>query len=275
MHFKNFITLCCLFIGINLSIAQLQIDWIEVIEDQSAKGIHLYAINNGHCPVTVSMGFDKLTNLKADAKLPVLKVIPNDGEEYLIVTLTQKDKRKDTGYSYKFNYAIGNTINTVHDENHAYLLPYEKGIKGTVGQGYHGKFSHHNMKALDFNLKEGTGVLAARAGIVIAVKEDSNSGCKSRKCKSLANYILVYHEDGSFASYVHLKKNGSEVKAGDLVKAGQLIGYSGNTGWSSGPHLHFEVYIPEMTRRHSVETKFQISETEVDYLKEKKTYTSR
>ena len=106
--------------------------------------------------------------------------------------------------------------------------------------------------------------MAARDGIVIAIKEDSNKGCKSRKCQSLANYLLIYHDDGTFGSYVHLKKNGAKVKEGDKVKAGDIVGLSGNTGWSSGPHLHFEVYIPEMNKRHSVKTKFKVGEDEVE-----------
>jgi murein DD-endopeptidase MepM/ murein hydrolase activator NlpD len=221
------------------------------------------------------MDFKKLENLKASLKLPVQMVIPNDGEEHLIVTLSQKSSNKNTSYLFDFTYAIGNTLTTVHEEDYVYTLPFEKGKKCMVGQGYHGKFSHQNLFAIDFNMKQGTEILAARDGVVIALKEDSDTGCKNPKCQSLANYVLIYHNDGSFGSYVHLKKNGVKAKEGDRVLAGEVIAYSGNTGWSSGPHLHFEVYIPEMNKRNSVRTKFQISENEVDYLKEHKAYTSK
>ncbi len=275
MNTKLFLCLLAFLSIAEISTAQIQIDWLDITEDQSGEDIKLYASNRGHCPVTVSMGFKKLLNLKADAELPILKVIPNDGEEHLIVTLSVISSKRDSEYIFDFQYAIGNTINTVHDEDYAYTLPFQKGKESVIGQGYHGKFSHHNIYALDFDLIEGTEVLAARGGVVIATKEDSNSGCKNPKCKSLANYVLIYHDDGTFGSYVHLKENGAAVKAGDKVKAGQLIGYSGNTGWSSGPHLHFEVYIPEMNRRKSVKTKFRIGNDKVDYLEEKKTYTSK
>ena len=275
MKLKNLLLACFALLSINCLSAQIEIDWIEIFEDQSNGSIELYAINKGYCPVTISMGFEKLVNLKASRNLPVLLVIPNDGEEHLVVSLSAKNPKKNTAYGFDLTYAIGNTLNTIHDENHAYTLPFQKGKKITVGQGYHGKFSHHNLYALDFQMKEGTEILAARAGIVIAVKEDSNRGCKNPKCQSLANYLLIYHNDGSFGSYVHLKKNGAKEKPGDKVNAGDVIGYSGNTGWSSGPHLHFEVYIPEMNKRHSVKTKFKISEDKVDYLKEHKAYTAK
>lgn len=273
---NNLFCTALFFLLFSLSVnAQIQIDWIEVVEEQNDGKIQLYASNKGFCPVTVSMGFKKLINLEADAALPVLKVIPNDGEEHLIVTLSVKSTRKNSEYLFDFTYAIGNTIDTKHDDAYAYTLPFQKGIKSTLGQGYHGKFSHHNIKALDFSLKVGTEVLAAREGVVIAVKEDSDKGCTSRKCKSMANYILIYHDDGTFGSYVHLKKNGAEVKPGDKVDTGDLIGYSGNTGWSSGPHLHFEVYIPEMTRRKSVKTRFKTSDSTSAYLQEGKSYLSK
>lgn len=275
MNLKKILLLLVGIVYLNFAQAQIQIDWLNVIENQTSNGIELYATNDGHCPVTISMGFKKLINMKADVKLPALKVIPNDGEEHLVVTLSVENIRKNSEYIFDFTYALGNTINTVHDQDHAYVLPFQKGKKSVIGQGYHGKFSHHNIYALDFDLREGTEVLAARDGVVIAVKEDSNYGCKSTKCKGHANYVLIYHQDGTFGSYVHLKKNGAKVKEGDKVNAGDVIGYSGNTGWSSGPHLHFEVYIPEMTRRKSVKTKFLIEKGKVDYLTERETYTSK
>jgi murein DD-endopeptidase MepM/ murein hydrolase activator NlpD len=53
----------------------------------------------------------------------------------------------------------------------------------------------------------------------------------------------VLHDDGSMALYAHLREGGVLVRAGERVTLGQMIGYSGSTGYSSGPHLHFAVQV--------------------------------
>ena len=82
------------------------------------------------------------------------------------------------------------------------------------------------------------------------------------------------HSDGTFADYSHLKHQGAMVKKGDYIKKDQLIGYSGSTGFASGPHLHFAVFINRIDgKRTFVETKFKTSESEATLLEEGKSYT--
>jgi murein DD-endopeptidase MepM/ murein hydrolase activator NlpD len=139
-----------------------------------------------------------------------------------------------------FVFASWSTSVTKNIDTYTYNLPFEKGTKHRVVQGYGGLFSHKNIAALDFDMPEGTAVCAAREGIIYGYKDDSDEGGPFSKYKNKANYIIVKHDDGSFGCYWHLKKNGVVVKNG-IVAKGQLIGYSGATGFTLSPHLHFSV----------------------------------
>ena len=92
-------------------------------------------------------------------------------------------------------------------------------------------------------MDEGTKIYAAREGTVIALKEDSKIGGASSVYADHTNYILIHHSDGTFANYVHLQYNGALVNKGDKVNVGDVIGLSGSTGISTGPHLHFDIRV--------------------------------
>lgn len=127
------------------------------------------------------------------------------------------------------------------DTTHIYQLPWQPGRKYLLIQGYQSSFSHKGENALDFKMKKGTPICAARNGVVVALKEDSDVGGLKDEYLSQGNYVMILHSDGTEAHYWHLQKNGVTVNEGDSVKAGEIIGYSGNTGYSAFPHLHFEV----------------------------------
>jgi len=127
------------------------------------------------------------------------------------------------------------------DSSYIYTLPFTHKKKVFLVQGYESMFSHKGEKALDFKVKAGTKVCAARGGVVTATRKDSDRGGLKPDNLSDGNYIFIRHDDGSVANYWHFEMNGVLVNAGDTVKTGQVIGLSGNTGYSAFPHLHFEV----------------------------------
>lgn len=129
---------------------------------------------------------------------------------------------------------------TPNIDSHVYELPFKKGDKYKVVQGYGGLFSHQHIAALDFEMPVGTPVHAARGGIIYSYKDNSDEGGIFSKYKKKANYIIIQHDDGSFGCYWHLKKNGVLIKKGKVNK-GQQIGISGATGLVLRPHLHFSV----------------------------------
>lgn len=129
----------------------------------------------------------------------------------------------------------------IDDTSFIYSLPFEEGKSFFLVQGYETNFSHKNLKALDFKMKKGSKICAARGGVVSSVEEGYSKGGLKNEYLVLGNYISIKHDDGSIANYWHLKKDGALVNIGDTVKQGQTIGLSGNTGYSAFPHLHFEV----------------------------------
>lgn len=95
-----------------------------------------------------------------------------------------------------------------------------------VTQGLHG------YNGIDFGVSLGTPVRAAASGRVINSKQSGWNG-------GYGNMIVISHDNGTQTLYAHLSSNAAFV--GDWVTAGEIIGYSGSTGKSTGPHLHFEV----------------------------------
>ncbi|MFU8806914.1 MAG: M23 family metallopeptidase [Bradymonadaceae bacterium] len=120
-------------------------------------------------------------------------------------------------------------------------LPFRPGHEVKVMQGFHGYTSHKEDLAysVDFGCEEGTPIVASRRGVVWDARKDSSKGCPDKSCIDEANYVILDHGDGTFSEYYHLLHKGVTVEVGEQVCAGQVIGLCGNTGFSSGPHLHF------------------------------------
>lgn len=145
------------------------------------------------------------------------------------------------GYKWSFTWSVALSDSSKYLALHNYTLPFISPSHLKVTQKPDGTFSHQGIFAYDFAMPVGTPIIAAKAGLVALVKDDSDIGGYDKQYMNQANYIFIYHADGTVASYLHLKKKGVVVKEGDIVSQGQLIGYSGNTGYSDGPHLHFEL----------------------------------
>jgi murein DD-endopeptidase MepM/ murein hydrolase activator NlpD len=111
-------------------------------------------------------------------------------------------------------------------------------------------------------MPEGTEILAAREGRVVQIVQNNTESCPKEECKKYNNYIIIMHADGTYGYYAHIKYNGSKLKPGDSIQKGSVIGYSGNVGWSNGPHLHFASFLPAFDKWETLETKFRIDNGE-------------
>ena len=164
-----------------------------------------------------------------------------------------------------------------YDHGHIYQLPFEgkarRVSQASNGATHKGKSAH----AIDFSMPRKTRIVAARGGVVARAVEKHVELSKAEK-KALkqngktpqANIVTIRHADGSRAIYAHLLENGIEVKIGQKVEAGDFLGYSGNTGKSSGPHLHFCVY--RTKGKGSVRVKFRTSKSEGSFVDRGKRY---
>lgn len=109
------------------------------------------------------------------------------------------------------------------------------------GEGIH---SGNQINGYDFSVPEGTPVFAVAEGVVVKVVDHYSEAHQDMNRRNEVNEVEILHADGTVARYVHLQAKGALVKVCDKVKAGQEIAKSGNTGFSKGPHLHFEIYRP-------------------------------
>lgn len=121
-----------------------------------------------------------------------------------------------------------------------YKLPFKKRDFTCAVSDPRAHFAH-GKHAIDFPLPEGTVILAPKAGIIVDIKVDSKKGGSNPKFVKYTNYITLQHSDGEFSQYVHLKYRGALVKKRQKMREGQPIALSGNTGYSTAPHLHFQV----------------------------------
>jgi len=153
----------------------------------------------------------------------------------------------------------------------AYQLPFSA-KRFQVTQAPQGRFSHtdaENRDAIDFALPEGTPVLAARAGRVMQVQGNfTGNGQDPVRDRARANFIRILHEDGSMAVYAHLQANGVLVRSGQRVEAGQRIGLSGNTGYSTAPHLHFVVQANRGMQLRSLPARIVTAQGELHFARE-------
>lgn len=111
--------------------------------------------------------------------------------------------------------------------------------QGCGGAASHTKSLYHSY---DFDLPIGTPVLAAQDGTVVALCHEFQGSGMTPKFKARANYVILYHESlRCFSRYYHLHTKSVRVRVGDDVKEGEVLGMSGMTGYTNGPHLHFDL----------------------------------
>ncbi len=194
--------------------------------------------NKEPAPYTLTMRFPRFENTAINCGQPCTFVLlPHTQRRFSFAKLNPLDPWR---FNYRYRYQRGD-YRAQPMLTFVYHLPYASGANYKMGQAYDGDFTHKGdgRFSLDFSLPLGTPVHAARSGRVIWTVDHFREGGMGDAFRGKDNRVEILHADGSIALYGHLQWHGVKVKPGDLVPTGQLLGYSGNTGYSGGPHTAF------------------------------------
>jgi len=201
----------------------------------------LVFVNTSGGPVSVELSLEKARNVRTEPALPARIVLPGRTDTRALRIIAANP---DNGYSYRYVYRyMPGDVHATPDPAARYRLPFPAEQRFGISQAFGGKASHsdaQNHYAVDIAMPEGTPVLAARDGVVMTVDNDFfGAGLDMKKYGDRANNVRIVHADGTMAVYAHLQVESVRVHVGDKVRAGQPLALSGDTGYTSGPHLHF------------------------------------
>ena len=231
--------LSCILIP-HLSEAETTLLNIETVKGENVDTV--IAKNLSQIPITVTLTLTSENNIVSSTHWPITRLIPA-GETLELVTVSAADKQQVYSFYFKYEYLIGQP-NAQPKASATYILPFISERAFQVSQASDGPiFSHLDLAskyAIDILMPIGTPVVATRSGVVIEnVNQFADDGKAAPEYKDKANYIRILHDDGTWSVYLHLKQFSSQVAVGQKVTAGTTIALSGNSGFSTEPHLHF------------------------------------
>ena len=224
----------------------------------------LYGINDAGVPVEVEIRFldsTKQVRLNGSNTQKRFRAIVAPGRQKLLVSIDPTTKNQ-WYYEYESSFAFGTPASKTEwnkDNGYLYGLPFDSKKQFLVAQGFNGSFSHnkeYNRYAVDIAMRPGTPIVASRSGIVIAYQDYFFRSGIEKKYRNRSNYIQILHDDQTTAGYYHLGLDSVIVKPGQRVEKEQMLATSGDTGYSSGPHLHFVIQQNQNTTMVSIPFKF-------------------
>ncbi len=207
------------------------------------------ARNRYAVPIMIRWSLSALDNLEPQsategvAYLPAARAPLGAGPTVVLAELDRIDPSRRYRRELAFRARFGDP--RAEPAPYVYGLPYPAGLTFSVLQGFHGTFSHRGSSeyAVDFDCPVATPVLATRPGVVVAAHAAAQGAGTTPEFLDYrrTNFVLLLHDDGTLGEYMHLSPSGIEVSPGQHVERGQGLALSGNTGYSSTPHLHFQV----------------------------------
>jgi len=206
--------------------------------------VELTAHNEFYAPMEVAVSFGELAGIQHPGPEAKLRWVVPANSDRVLIRLPILDSTGAAQIEFKYSYLPGDP-GASHQPDRAYRVPFSVGKNYPISQAYPDSMTHQapdSRHAVDIAMPIGTDVFAARGGVVFDVaSKNYRAGLDPHREGQAANIIFILHDDGTFAIYAHLNWNSIRVNPGDRVQTGEYIADSGNTGFSSGPHLHFAI----------------------------------
>jgi murein DD-endopeptidase MepM/ murein hydrolase activator NlpD len=214
---------------------------ISVDRKDDAESTQLIAVNDCVCVATFQVSIVH-SDFAAIPDAAGYQATLEPGTRQILVRAASTGNAK-ADLRYTWRAALGSP-QAIHNPPRPYRVPFDVGSTYLISQAYPSRISHTTADteyAVDIALPDGTPIYAAREGTVINARHDSFRGAMAPVMLDQANVIEILHDDGTIALYGHLHWDSIRVRIGAHVVRGQYIADSGNTGFTSGPHLHFAV----------------------------------
>lgn len=217
---------------------------ISVTHAFEGRTVELIAHNMSYAPVELVLNIESIRGLQyPDPDLELRWVVPARSDLGLF-NLDLLEDGSTPFLEYQYQYLAG-APDSMHRPVEPYRAPFAIATNFPVTQAFPNVATHTTRDshyAIDVAMPIGTDIFAARGGVVFDVATSNfRGGLDPVRDGPAANVIRILHDDGTYAIYAHLNTNTIRVRPGDRVQRGQYIADSGNTGFSSGPHLHFAV----------------------------------
>ncbi len=217
---------------------------VSVKHEFVGRTVELVAYNQSYAPIELVVTFKSIRGLEFPHPDEDLSWVVPPRTDLTLVALDLLETEDAPFLEYQYKYLAGDP-GTRHRPQQAYRAPFAIATDHPVTQAYPEVATHvtiDSFYAIDIAMPIGTDIMAARGGVVFDVAASNfRGGLDPARDGPAANVVRILHDDGTYAIYAHLNTNSIRVRPGDRVQRGQYIADSGNTGFSSGPHLHFAV----------------------------------
>lgn len=238
---------------------------VTLLRQDSDTGSSLMAANGCYCPAEVIVQLTDIVNAGAASGTSIVRVVPAR-ETVEVMAVGPVATGDPWSFDFQFAYIFGDP-DVEHEDQQAYRPPFAAAREFKVSQAFPDSMTHNTAQsryAVDIVMPEQSGIFAARGGVVVSVTHSNfRGGINSGAFGSEANVVQIMHDDGTFGLYAHLSWDSIRVRPGQRVSRGEYIAASGNTGFSTGPHLHFAVIRNDGLKAISVPVQFRVGQGDV------------